>query len=174
MGPRAWLATLNVVGGLLVIGSYLHQLGVHENGGDVIWGGVPVGLKPLYQASMLGATFGYFPMTALVFFKLDPHTTRVGPFGYGAFVALYGLILLPSALWMPLTFQFAAAPSTALWWSVRGVLFIVGAGSVALLVALWAQDRRTLGAWHTWGLIGAALFTFQTAVLDALVWPAYW
>jgi hypothetical protein len=118
-------------------------------------------------ASMLAAAAGYFPMTGFVLSRLQ-HAPRV-------FLALYALILLPSALWMPLTFAYLESPSAPLWWTVRGVLLLVGAGSLGVLAALLAQPRGSEGRGRGWAaaVAGACAFSLQTALLDALVWPAY-
>ena len=172
---KLWLWVVNVVGGIAVLGSYALGIGGHDNAGDIIWGRVPVELKPLYNVSMLGAAVGYFPFTLLVAFKLDPERTRIaGRFGYGLFPWLYAVILVPSAAWMPLTFAHAAEPSAGLWWAIRAVLWLVGAGSIAMVWALWKLDERPEGAVYPAAILGALAFTFQTGLLDAFVWPYFW
>jgi hypothetical protein len=53
---------------------------------------------------MLLAAAGYFAFTYFVLFRLDPTITRVlGRFPFDLFNVLYAVILIPSALWMPLT-----------------------------------------------------------------------
>jgi hypothetical protein len=170
---RLALAALNVLGGLAVLGSYAHGL-ARPGAGPALWGGVPEGLRPLYTVSMALAALGYFPMTGAVLFGLDAARARVaGRFGYGLFVLLYALILIPSALWLPLTFRMVEAPSPILWAAVRGALALVAAGSLGLLAALAFVRPRPRPALLALALAGAAAFCFQTAVLDALVWPAF-
>jgi hypothetical protein len=133
---------------------------------------VPEGLK---LPGRLDARRGgrYFPMTLYVLFGLDPERTRVRRLGWRTFLALYALVLFPSALWMPLTFAMLGAPSTPLWLAVRGVLALVGIGALGVLGAIAvARPRGPRLAWLA-ALIGAAAFVLQTAVLDAVVWPAY-
>ena len=167
---RLFLA-LNALGGLAVLGSYAH--GLTGPAPDRLWGGVPEGLKPLYTASMLAAAVGYFPMTLYVLFGLDPQRTRVGGFGWHVFPALYALVLVPSALWLPLTGAMLDAPSGGLWLAVRGVLALVGIGSVGVAAAVAVARPPGPRLARIAALAGAAAFVFQTAVLDALVWPAY-
>jgi hypothetical protein len=168
-----WLfLALNALGGLAVVGSYAFGL-LREPDPGRVWGGVPEALKPLYTASMLAAAVGYFPMTLYVLFGLDPARTRIGSLGWGVFFVLYALILIPSALWMPLTFAHLDAPSADRWLAVRGVLAAVGVGSLGLLAAIaGARPRGPRLAWVA-ALVGAAAFVLQTTVLDAIVWPAY-
>ncbi len=175
MHPRLRsLLWLNVAGGVAVLGSYVHGIASNPQTRALVWGGVPEELKPLYTINMFLAAAGYFAFSFTVFFRLDPDRTRVaGRYGFGCFPILYGLILFPSALWMPLTFQMLAAPSPLLWAAIRVVLALVGIGSLGLLAAIaTAEPRESPGARRV-ALAGAAFFSLQTAVLDALVWPAY-
>lgn len=164
---------INILGGVAVLGSYAYGLLSHPLTSDGIWGGVPEWLKPYYTVSMLSAAVGYFLFTYFIFFRLDPRTTRIaGRFDYRAFNGMYALILAPSALWMPLTFAMLDAPSAPLWLAIRVVLGLVGIGSLGLIAALWLVDvRRGLAFWLA--VLGSVAFAVQTALLDALVWPAY-
>jgi len=65
------LGLINVVGGILVLGSYAHGLITHPASRDAIWGGVPETIKPLYTANMLFAAAGYLAFTYFVMFSLN-------------------------------------------------------------------------------------------------------
>lgn len=165
---------INFLGGVAVLGSYAHGLLRHPLTRDDIWGGVPEWLKPYYTISMLAAAAGYFLFTYFIFFRLDPRTTRVaGRFDFRAFNWMYTLILLPSALWMPLTFAMLDAPSAPLWAAIRIVLGLVGIGSLGLIAALFLIDADRRGPAFWLAVLGSVAFAVQTALLDALVWPAY-
>ena len=171
---RRSLLWLNLLGGFAVLGSYAHGLASHPLTRGDLWGGVPESLRPLYSASMLLAATGYFAFSFFVFFRLDPSQTRVaGRLGFGAFHALYALILLPSALWLPLTFAMLEAPGGALWAAIRVVLALVGLGSLGLVAAVASARPSRAPVARAVAVAGALAFSFQTAVLDALVWPAY-
>lgn len=169
------LVVLNVVGGAAVLGSYAWGLLARSESVGALWGGVPDALRPLYTTNMLLAAAGYFLFTPYVLLRLPPDATRVaGGFGYRAFAALYALVLVPSALWMPLTFLVLEHPSAWLWWIVRLDLALVGLGAVgicAALLALRAPAPAPRG--RVLAVVGTLPFVLQTAVLDALVWPAY-
>lgn len=171
---RRSLLWLNVVGGILVLGSYAWGVASHPETRGAVWGGVPESLKPLYTTSMALAALGYFAYGFFVFLRLDPPRTRVaGGYGFGVFHLLYGLVLLPSALWMPLTFAMLDAPSAALWIAIRTVLALVGIGSLGLVAAVATAGPASAPVARTVAVLGAVAFAFQTAVLDAIVWPAY-
>lgn len=176
MHPRRLLLIfINLLGGIAVLGSYAHGIASHADSGAALWGHVPDAIRPLYNVSMLTAAAGYFLFAPYVIFRLDPDRARVGGrFGYNLYAALFALILIPSALWMPLTFAWRASPSDALWLVDRVVLFLVGIGSVGLLLALMRTEPVPSVRGRRLAILGAALFTFQTAVLDALVWPHFY
>jgi hypothetical protein len=168
------LLLLNIAGGLAVLGSYAWGVFANPETRGSVWGGVPDALRPLYTTSMLLAALGYFAYGFFVFFRLDPARTRVaGGFGFAAFHLLYAAVLVPSALWMPLTFAMLAAPSPALWLAIRAVLALVGLGSLGLVVAVATAGPVRAPLARAVAVLGALAFAFQTAILDALVWPAY-
>lgn len=170
---RSSLLWLNLLGGGAVLGSYAYMLATHPQVGDALWGGVPRAWVPLYTVSMLTATGGYFAFAQHLFFRAAPDDTRFGRLPFTALHAIFALILLPSAVWMPLTFAYLDAPSAGLFLVIRVVLALVGLGSLALVVALLRMQPR--GPRVSWALavVGSLLFTFQTGVLDALVWTHY-
>jgi hypothetical protein len=164
---------INVVGGIAVLGSYAHGIATHpETRGD-LWGGLPAALQPLYSLNMCLAAAGYFLFTSFVLFRLDAERVRVFGYGYGVFPLLYGAILVASALWLPLTFEMLAGPSPALWLAIRLDLAITGLASLALLAAIARVRPHEAPGARRLALVGAAFFCLQTALLDALVWPAW-
>jgi len=165
---------INVLGGCAVLASYAHGISSNPLTRGAVWGGVPDSLRPLYTINMVLAAAGYFAFSYFVFFRLDPDQTRIGRlFGFGVFNVLYAMILIPSALWLPFTFAMIESPSAGLWWAIRGLLGLVGIGSISLLAAVaTARSPRAAGA--RWvAVVGGGFFCLQTAILDALVWPAF-
>jgi hypothetical protein len=162
---------LNGLGGAAVLGSYVHGFRTHARPSDALWGGVPRWLRPWYGVSMLLAALGFFGFFTHLAFFVAPDAVLL-PGGYGAYLVLVGLILAPSTLWMPLTFRYAARPGPGAWWAVRAVLMLVALGSAALLVALLATRPAPVTASWLAAVVGAGLFAFHVAVLDAILWPA--
>jgi hypothetical protein len=172
---RRRLLLLNALGGAAVLGSYALTFS-RPDAGEILWGGVPESLKPLYTRNMFLAAAGYFPFTALLAFGVDPARVRFfGRWGYGLLFGLYFLVLIPSALWLPLTFAFAdSGGSMALWWAVRVDLALVAVGSLGLLGAVWTASPPPNRALQVAAVVGALAFCLQTVVLDAAIWPAYY
>jgi hypothetical protein len=165
---------IHVAGGVAVLGSYAWGLGSHPELRSEVWGGVPEALKPLYTVSMWTAAAGYFAFSGFFLLAVDPDTAQIaGRPRFPLLNALYALVLVPSALWMPLTFAMLESPGPGLWLAIRVVLAVVGVGSLGLLAALLALRPREPALGYVLAIAGLAAFSFQTAILDALVWPAF-
>ena len=171
---KAVLVVINVIGGIAVLGSYVIGIMGHPDTRGALWGEVPKAVMPVYTVSMFTAAAGYLAFTWFILFRLEPgEVTIAGRFSYDLFLWLYALILVPSALWMPLTFVVIGQPTLAAWVGVRLVLSITGIASLLLLGALVAAQPAAPVWAHRLAVAGAVAFCFQTAVLDALVWTAY-
>jgi hypothetical protein len=167
------LAWIVLLGGAAVLASYAYSLGFDLATQAGLWGGVPPAMLPAYVASMALATGGYFAFTFYLFFRVDPEEARIaGRLGFGLFPVLYIMILVPSALWLPLTSAMVREPSAVLWLAIRLVLALVGLASVGLLLALLVLRPRRPAVFYWLAVAGALAFTFQTAVLDLLVWTS--
>ena len=167
-GAALRFAWINLAGGSAVLASYGWGLAWLGDRAGEAWGGVPADLRRWYTVSMLAAAAGYFPMTHFVLDLLrSERELRFDP------ARLYVLILVGSALWLPLTCMMLESPGLVLWWLIRMDLAIVGIASVAVL-ALVATNGRTASTprWLA-TLAGATAFCLQSAVLDAIVWPSH-
>ena len=171
MRRRGWLIALNVLGGAAVLISY--WMGLSAGGGDALWAASPSAFA-LSTLSMFAAAAGYFLFTSYIAFRLDPAATRIGArFDYRIFGLLYALVLVPSALWLPLTQLQLAQPSALHWAIVRVDLALVALGSLGLLASLLAL-RSEVPRGRALAVAGLVAFCVQTVLLDALVWPALW
>lgn len=167
------LLGIMVLGGAAVIGSYIYGFAAHPGSADALWGGVTGGLRTVNFVTMILAVIGYFAFSYWLFFKIDPDNILIANrFGFWLFHIIFLFILIPSALWMPLTHAYVAQHSTGLWIGIRIVLALVGIASLALLWAILAVSVRegNLAYWFAVG--GAAAFSVQTAIQDMLIWPA--
>jgi hypothetical protein len=173
--PNLVLLLWNVLGGIAVLGSYVAAFTGSPDFKDGLWGGVPESLRSLYTVNMLLAAAGYFPFTWLFVRATTPDEFRATTaLPYASLFALYGLVLIPSALWLPLTARMIAEPDAALWLAIRLVLAAVGIGATGLLLLAftYVAKRRDATSWAA--AIGTLPFFLQTAILDAVVWPAHY
>ena len=164
---------INLLGGSAVIGSYVYGFLTRTEAPQVLWGGVPAGLRPFYTAWMLPAAVGYLALAYFVF-RLDPGEIKVfGHFDFTIFNVLYLLILVPSALWMPLTLLAIEHSSAVLLWMVRMDLALVAVGSLGLLLVVLNIRPRPLNWLRLLAIFGSVVFCLQTVILDAIVWSIY-
>jgi len=167
------LLVINIVGGAAVIGSYIFGLNTQSGGANVLWGGVPANIRPVYTVSMVLSALGYFAFLYYIFFRLTPSEVSIaGVSGFTLFYVIFLLILIPSAFWMPLTNLYVNNPSMGIWIWVRTVLTIVGLASIALLWALLTLQGKVPGTSHWLAIVGSGYFAFHTSILDAIVWAA--
>jgi hypothetical protein len=169
--PQIILLIINVVGGAAVIGSYLFGLNAQAGGANVLWGGVPSSIRPVYFASMILSALGYFAFLYYILFRVDPAQISIaGVSGFTLFYVIFVFILIPSAFWMPLTNLYVNNPITGIWIWIRTVLALVGLASIALLWALLTLQGKAPGTAYWLAVVGSGYFAFHTAILDAIVW----
>jgi hypothetical protein len=168
------MAWINALGGVSVLGSYAHGLATNPATRGDLWGNVPGALLPAYSVSMLLAAAGYLLFTYFLFFRTDAARVRLaGRHGLGLFNILYVLVLVPSALWLPLTFSYLEYRDPGIWILIRVVLTVVGLAALAIVAALLALRPRQPVVGYWLAVAGSVAFAWQTAVLDALVWTAF-
>jgi hypothetical protein len=167
------LIVINVIGGAAVIGSYIFGLSAQQGGANALWGGIPANVRQVYFISMILSALGYFAFLYFTLFRVAPDKVSIaGIFGFGLFYAIFLVILIPSAFWMPLTNMYIANPVPGLWIGIRTVLALVGLGSIALVWALLSIKTAMPGVAYWLAVAGSSYFAFHTAVLDAILWPA--
>ena len=141
---KTWLA-INAIGGVAVLGSYVHGLATHPDTRNELWGSIPPELQAVYGVTMWLAAGGYFLFSYYFLARTDAREVRFGGLGFGLINALYALIMVTSALWMPLTFAYLEGRSPTLWLAVRLDLFGVALGSIGLILALFTMRPRSQG-----------------------------
>jgi len=166
------LLIINIAGGIAVIGSYIGGIITHPGSGGALWGGVPKSIRPIYGISMVFAALGYFAFIYYLLFQIKPDDVQVaGEFGYNVYYIIFIGILIPSALWMPLTCSMLKKLGSVKWVAVRTVLILVGISSCALVWALLSMQQNETGLSYWFAVAGSVYFAFHTAVLDMIVWP---
>lgn len=165
MSSRTIFYVLNIVGGLAVLGSYAWGIGLYPELREAFWGGVPESLRGLYTMNMFFAAAGY--IATFAFFLSHRHRSQ-----FGELYWCYLLVLLPSALWLPLTVAVLQHPSELLWRFIRVDLLAVALGAVLMLKhVLKTENSSKIARGLT--AFGLLFFILQTLVLDGFVWPAY-
>lgn len=156
---------LNILGGIAVLGSYAWGILTFPDLREAFWGGVPESLRGLYTINMFLAAVGYlFVFSYFMLYESAENIARL--------TLPYFLILIPSALWLPLTVAVLFDPSKWLWTMLRADLFAVALGGLMLYPAVLRIDQASTPV-KSFACIGLAFFCLQTVVLDALIWPYY-
>lgn len=165
MNPKVLFLFFNTIGGVAVLGSYVWGFVSYPELRTEFWGEVPESIKGLYTLNMFFAAAGF--LAAFGFFMIKERADNLR-----RLYLPYTLILIPSALWLPLTVAVLQNPSQWLWWVIRIDLFAVGLGGLMVWVAVLKTQNTTA---LLRGLVCFAMtfFILQTAILDAVVWPAY-
>jgi hypothetical protein len=165
------LLVINIIGGVAVIGSYIFGINAQTGGTNALWGGIPDNIRLVYGVSMVLSALGYFAFLYFILFRLVPGEVLIAErFGFSLFYAIFLVILIPSALWMPLANVHVGSPSTGVLIGVRTVLALVGLASIALVWALLSLQTRLPGVPYWLAVVGSGYFAFHTAVLDGIVW----
>jgi len=166
---KLFMLIVNLIGGPAVVASYLLGLSTRPGQVDVLWGGYPVSLRTISTVNMLLAAGGYLFLLVFLLVRVDP-AARFGKFPFGIVNLFYILILIPSAIWISLTFAVADQYSLGRWLAVIVTLALVGLGSTGMLLALLNLRPRPAGRTYWLAVAGAFFLFLQTAVLDAIVW----
>ncbi len=165
MNSRTLFLLLNVIGGMAVLGSYAWGIGLFPELREAFWGGVPEGLRGVYSINMIFAAAGY--IAAFLYFMI-----KLGSDEFGRLYWCYLLVLLFSALWLPLTVAFLTYQEDWIWRFIRVDLLAVALGGILMIKHVWKTENAGTGlkAAITFGLF---FFSLQTLVLDGFVWPYY-
>ena len=84
------LLIMNILGGVAVIGSYILGLRGQSGGLDILWGGVPTGIRPVYTVSMAISAISYFAFIYYILFRINPNETNIGGYlSYSFFFLIF-------------------------------------------------------------------------------------
>jgi hypothetical protein len=169
---KIWFLVINALGGFAVIASYVAGMVSHPNTEQLIWGRITPSLKTVYLAGMPLAALGYLSILYFILFQLNAESVTILGFdGFSVLDIIFAVILVFSALWMPLTYKLIETQWRGWWIYIRLVLLFVALASLALFGALLIISQKE-PAWSYWlAVCGAAVFFIQTGFIDAFVWP---
>lgn len=171
---KLYLLLITLVGGLSVIASYFWGFTAYPDANVALWGGVPSSAIPVYTTNMLLAAGGFLLFTAYLLFGIDVSQVKVlSRFDYRLFINLYMVILVLSALWMPLSIAAYYQSSTEFLWLVRLALWVIGLASLILLAAFLTLKPRGKAWVHWTAVVGCIFFCVQTVILDAVAWVIF-
>ena len=104
----------------------------------------------------------------------DPEMVRVeSDVAFRVCTGLMVFVLIPSAMWLPLTKMMLDAPSGGLWLAIRLCLWSVAIASLGLWFMVWVMRPREPKGRRMAAVLGMAAFSVQTVLLDAILWPIF-
>jgi len=168
------LIFINIIFGSLVLLSYYKGVNREPELSLKLWGGVPKVLQPYIVASMFISALGYFFFTANFLLNVNSEEVKfLGKFNYWSLCVVYLFILIPSALWIELSFSYMKSGDVNTWYYAIFTLYCVAIFSVILLlftVDTYVDNNSKL---YLLSVLGASLFTFHTLFLDGLIWTFF-
>ena len=171
------LGAINLIFGGMVLLSYQHGVNkVVSMGKDpsrFLWGGVPDVLQPVIVVFMFIGAVGYFLFTYNFLFSVSVDKVFLGKFSYSSLHMLYLLIFIPSMVWLGLTIDYIDSEKSLFDWMIIVLVLFTVAGASILLLLFTIDLKAESGKMYLPCVLGAALFTFHTLFLDALLWTTF-
>jgi len=102
---------VNLVGGPLVLLSYVIGLKAGKSA-DILWGGTPKKIRGVYTLSMIVSALSFLITTIFVFLNMNRSNIEL-PYSLNTnvFNILYTILLICSAIWIPLVNVMVSKPS---------------------------------------------------------------
>ena len=158
--------TINMIGGIAVLGSYAIGLGMFPEYREALWGEVRGTLRTVIVISMLFAALGYLTFCYVAFFQnglADFHSVPwTNRYTISLLVAIF---LISSTLWMPTAIAYLKFSNT--YWLTISLtsLWITAIALIAILGTIWGSELNTIStASHYAAIIGVVLITFHCLV----------
>ena len=122
---------------------------------------------------MFISAIGYFFFTSNFIFNVNLHEKKfLGRFPGWSLHIVYLLILIPSSIWIDLTFQYLKSGVSIHWIYVLSVLYCVGLSSILLFLFV-VDSGNSNQLIYLFSVIGAGFFVFHTMFLDGLIWTTF-
>ena len=162
---------INIIGGVLVIGSYILGFNSELDNKLDLWGGITGKTKQLFTISMLLSVIGYLTFLFYMIFKGGLDNNDNGSLlGLNPFLILSILFLISASIWMPATIKFLDT-SLYYWWIVTIiVLWITAISLVAMFIILLLSQNIEYNLSLKLATLGIAYISFHCLILDAIIW----
>lgn len=142
---------------------------------DILWGGTPKKIRCVYTVSMLISALSFL-ITTIYIFLLMKNTNIQLPYSMNIniFYILYAILLICSAIWIPLINVMVNKPSSVIWLCIRMGLILVGLSALGILILLIGIVPQPANSLYWVSAIGMSIFFIHTGVLDVFLWPYFW
>lgn len=167
------LIIINIIFGSLVLLSYYNGVTKNPELSIKLWGGVPKTLHTFIVSFMFVGALGYFLFTAHLLINVEASHMFFNRFSYWYLHFIYLMILIPSALWIDLTFLYMHSSTAINWIYVISCLYCVALFSIFLFLFIVETNVEN----HHWlyfpAVLGSLAFAFHTVFLDGILWTFF-
>ena len=167
------LVIINIIFGSLVLLSYYNGINKNPELSLKLWGGVPKILHTFIVSFMFVGAIGYFFFTTHLLLNVSSDYMFFEKFNYWYLHIIYLMILIPSALWMDLTFIYMRDGTTLNWFYVVSCLSSVAFFSVVLFLFVVDTYVDKVHWLYFPAVLGSLAFAFHTVFLDGLIWTFF-
>ena len=164
--------TINIIGGIAVLGGYAVCLYFFPDQREALWGGVQNGLQSIFTVSMLLAATGYLAFSYGIMFKSSPEEFSSKLFASRYSISILCLIFLISAsIWMPATIAYLKT-NNSIWWILSVTSLWITAISLFIATTILITNPLAIPSsfYRVLAISGISYITFHCLVLDAIIW----
>jgi hypothetical protein len=164
--------SVNIVGGILVLGGYALGLSMYPEYNEALWGGVQGTLRNIFTISMLPAAIGYLTFCYITMFKNGAEAiNRNSIIGQHPASVLSAIFLASAAVWMPTLIAYIHTGESYWWILSVSSLWITGLSLLTLTIITSNTSTSEMSqVSKNAAVIGLAYITFHCLVIDAIVW----
>ena len=164
--------TINLIGGLAVLGSYIIGLGMFPEYREALWGEVRGNLRTGILISMIFAALGYLAFCYVALFQNGLEDFNKSDwFNSYTISILVGIFLISATFWLPSAIAYLHFSNT--YWLVICIVSLWSTAislAVLLGIVITSDVKIISSASHYVAIIGIGLITFHCLVFDAIMW----
>ncbi len=175
---REFVRTTVFILGPMVLASYVIGLKRMDDP-MALWGGIPESWRSLNVTCMFISAAGFLILFQQLLFGWDPTVVEgVGwPWsgetsegGHARLLTALLLVLIPSILWLELTYLHLRTETAWSQWLVIADLWLIVAGNILLIIFGWSAWTSGDAGTSVLPLIGASMLAIQVIVNDGVLW----
>ena len=171
-------ALINIIGGTLVLSSYMACIYMYPEYRESFWGGVQGNARRFFVLSMIPSALGYIAFFYCVLFKLESWIFDYKSLLGNSYINILCIIFLStSSIWMPALVMYFKTDSIFWWLVVVGVLWVTALSLILMLFLVISIESQ--GSLHRIiSICGLSYIIFHCSILDAIIWvsqlPVRW
>ena len=173
MGQTTIFLVVNIIGGILVLGSYLICFIQFPEERTKLWGEVPKKTQQRIVPFMLLAAAGYLITSWWFWQVIEPNSLNLpGGFTYVGIIAFFALLLALSTAWMPVS-VLAIKKRSNLWKNITICILLgvsIASCFILFLVCTATVEKNDISLGQVLAIIGWSFLCIQTVFWDGILW----